>query len=91
MITTIPIDKELCEEFELAQRKYQIYNDMLFFVKQNGYNDQYWELWQQLMEVQASCNTLHEFIRVKYIVPLFEETQVNWVVNFQNLNIEIDI
>ena len=43
------------------------------------------------MEVQASCNTLHEFIRVKYIVPLFEETQVNWVVNFQNLNIEIDI
>ena len=67
-MTIIPIDKELCEQIDIEYYKYSTYIRMLEFAKKNGYEDQYWELWNQFMEVQVSCNTLDEIIRIKYWV-----------------------
>ena len=89
-MTIIPIDKELCEQINIEYYKYSTYIHMLEFAKKNGYGDQYWELWNQFMEVQVSCNTLDEIIRIKYIVPYFNEERKHWKINFLKHHLEVD-
>ena len=87
----IQIDnKDLVADLEVSYYEYNSYVNMLKEAKNNGYNSEYWSLWEQYMEVCSEYETLKEHIRAEYVVPAVGENYPGtWEVNFDNQEIYI--
>lgn len=75
---------KLFSDLEVCYYEYCAYTDILRGARSNGYNEEYWNLWSQYMEVLGEYETLKEHLRVEVIVPLMgENTPCNWEVKFE--------
>ena len=87
----VQVDNEnLVKNLEVSHYEYVSYNNMLESAKVNGYNQEYWDLWSQYMEVCSEYETLKEHIRVEFIVPAVGEDYPGWwEIDFENKIITI--
>ena len=72
------IDENLVIDLETSHHEYNSYLNMLENSKINGYDEEYWSLWKQFMEVRAEYDTLKEHIRVDYVIPAVGENYPGW-------------
>ena len=83
-------DNDFIDELEVSHYEFNSYTNMLDYSKENGYNDEYWDIWQQYMEVYVEYTTLKEKLRVNYIVPAVGENYPGWwEINFERKEIYI--
>ena len=77
-------DKNFITNLKISCDEYNNYLNMLKQIKKNGYNNEYWLLWKQFMDVCSEFNTLKEQLRVNYVVPIVGENHPGeWTVDFK--------
>lgn len=75
----VKIDNEdLITNLEASYYEHNSYLDMLKYIKENGYNNEYWDIWEQYMEVRSEYDTLKEHIRVEYVIPAVGDNYPGW-------------
>ena len=84
-------DDELLADLEVNHYECLSYENILSETARSyGYNESYWEIWKQYMEVFVSYYTLKEHFRTNYIIPAVGENYPGWwEVNFENKTITI--
>ena len=85
MITDVK-NNELLADLEVSHYEQASYQNILNgIVKNHGYNEEYWKIWEQYMSVRSEYDTLKEHIRVEYIIPAVGEDHPGWwEIDFNN-------
>ena len=76
-------DTDLFDDLEVAYYEYNSYFNIINTIKNQGYDENYWDVWFQYMEVLVEYETLKERLRVEIIVPVVGEIFDRWEVNFE--------
>ena len=83
-------NSDLLTNLEIAHYEFNSYVDILNEVKTHGYNEEYWNIWNQYMQIYVEYETLKEELRTQIIVPIVGDNYPGgWEVNFDTQEIYI--
>lgn len=82
---------ELLADLEVSYYEYLSYQNMINSLRKNNqYDENYWDMWSQYMEVTAEYETLKEHLNAEIIIPITDKKSCNWNVNFETNEIYIE-
>lgn len=76
---------ELFTQLEITHYEFNSYIDILADMRNNNtnYNENYWRIWKEYINILGEYETLKEKLRVEFIVPIVGEGYGgNWEANF---------
>lgn len=78
-------DVELFTNLEITHYEFNSYLNILTDIRNSkGYNEEYWNTWNDYIKVLVEYETLKEQLRIQFVVPIVgEDYNGSWEANFE--------